>query len=174
MVLAENSFTITKSLFMEGMTRVLRECYGSSIKKAIMGLAAAWLVLAAATVFMKASVMYVAMEAVVLCLAAFWLWVMVPRSRAKRAYQKFVGVYGTDLARLTRFFDDRLVIDAAGTETVIPYSDIAQVMRSKRLLVLVTKERVGVMLKLDGFISGSDTSVTELINKARSEGTDNA
>lgn len=169
MILAENSFTITKSLFLEGMMRTLRESLGKSIRKAILFLVIAWAILAAVTVYLKANVIYIGVEAVVMAIVVLYLWVLLPRGRAKRAYQRFADKCGMRFERVTRFYEDRLVIDAADAQTVIPYDEIRQILHTKRLLVLVKEDRTGVLLARSGFTTGDVDAVTRLINNVRED-----
>lgn len=168
-ILAENRFTITKNLFYEGMLRVSAESYGKLAKKAVAFLAVAWLVLAAVTLWQRQNPLYVAMEFVVMCLAALWICVVLPRSKAKRAFRSLEAKYGDELERVTRFYEERLEVEASGQQTVVFYSEIQQVLRSKRLLVLVAEDKTGILLKLDGFTSGGEKAVRELIENARTE-----
>ncbi len=166
-ILAENRFTITKSLFIEGMLRVSRENYGKFAKKALAFMVLAWLLLAAVTLWRDQSPVYVAMELVVLCLAGFWITVYMPRHQAKRAFDSLQNRGG--LERDLRFYQDQLEIDASGTQKVVSYSEIQQVLTAKRLLILVTEDKTGVLVKRDGFLSGSEAVVRERIQQAKAE-----
>ncbi len=68
--LAENRFVITKELYYEGALRVDWERMGPFIKKVMLALAAAWAVLAAATLFSQGSVVFVLIELAVIALVA--------------------------------------------------------------------------------------------------------
>lgn len=170
--LAENRFTITKDLFCEGMLRVYAESYGKLAKKAVLALGAAWLILAAVTLWQRGSMGYIVIEFVVLCAAALWISVFVPRSKAKRAFQAMVGKYGDDLERITRFYDGWLEVEGSGRETEMLYTEIKQLLPSKNLLILVSEDKTGIMLKLDSFTRGSESAVRELIKNAKMEETE--
>lgn len=163
-VLAENRFTITKSLFFEGMLRVSAENYGKFAKKAVAFLGLAWVILAAGTLWQRQSLVFVGAELVVSILAGLWIAVLVPRSKAKRAFQSLQS-----LDRVTRFYSDRLEVEAADVQTVVPYSEITQVLRTKELLILLTAGNTGVLVKLDGFLRGSEAIVQERIDRAKAE-----
>ncbi len=74
--------------------------------------------------------------------------------------------YGDDLNRTTRFYTDRLVVETMENQTTIHYSEIKQVLYSPRLLILVTEDNSGVLLKLDGFTYGSEITVQNLLKNA--------
>lgn len=162
-ILAENHFAVTKSLFWEGMQRVSAESYGKFAGKAVAFLGLAWLILAAATVRLRQSLGYVGIELIILCLAGLWITVLIPRYKANRAFH---ALEGSGLERATRFYPDRLEVETPERETVVPYSEIRQVLRAKRVLVLVTGDGLGILLKLDSFSRGSEAVVQELIQNA--------
>lgn len=160
--MAVNRFTITKSLFYEGMLRVTKERLGPFIRKMLLILAALWIVLAAVTFFTKGSPSYALVELVVLIAVGIWLCVYIPRSRAGRAWKAMAGSSG-DLERVTRFFPDRLEIDSGGEPTVIPYGDVQEILSTEHLLVLTCKDKVGVLLAREGFETGDEDSVRAVI-----------
>lgn len=168
-VLAENRFTITKSLFYEGMLRVSAEEYGKLAKKAVIFLGAAWLVLTAVTLWQRQSLVYAGIELIVLCLVAVWLYRFVPRNKAKRAFKLLEEKYGSDMERTTRFYKERLEVESLERKTTVLYSEIRQVLYAKRLLVLVAEDKTGILLKLDGFACGSAEKVQQLIENAKEE-----
>lgn len=168
-LLAENRFTITKALCYEGMLRISAEGYGKFARKAVMVLAAAWLVLTAMTLWQGQSLGYMAIEFLVLCMVSLWICVFVPRNKAGRAFRALRSRYGEDMERRTCFYADRLVVSTAESRTEINYSEITQVLYSARLLVLVTADNAGVMLKRDGFTLGSGDIVENLLKNTESE-----
>lgn len=165
-ILAENRFTITKDLFLEGMLRVSAENYGKFAGKAAAFLGAAWLALAAVTLLLRQSPVFVGIELVAVCLAALWATVWIPRNKAKRAFRALSDRSGGDLERVTRFYHDRLVVEAAGKQTEVSYPEINRILRSRHLLVLVSGDGTGILLKLDGFTLGSESAVREQIRNA--------
>lgn len=167
--LAENRFTITKALFYEGMLRVSAENYGKLAKKAILVLAAAWLVLAGVALWRRQGLGHVVVEFFVLILVALWIAVYVPRNKARRAFWTMTNKYGDELERVTRFYEDRLEVEGSGKQKEVFYSEIKQLLPSKNLLVLVCGDGTGIMLKLDGFTHGSEAAVRELIKNAKME-----
>lgn len=167
-ILAENHFTITKGLFLEGMLRVSAENYGKFAGKAVAFLGLAWLVLAAVMLWLGQSLAYVGIELIILCLAGIWITVFVPRYKAKRAFRTLEDGCG-GLERVTRFYQDRLVVETSECQTVVFYPEIRSILRSKRLLTLVSGDGLGILLKLDSFSHGSETVVRELIQNAKLE-----
>lgn len=162
-LLAENRFTITKPLCCEGMLRISAESYGKFAKKVVMLLAAAWLILAAVTLWQGQSLGYLVVELIVLCMVSLWICVFVPRNKAGRAFKVLKSRYGDDLNRTTRFYTDRLVVETMENQTTIHYSEITRVLHSPRLLILVTDDNSGILLKLDGFTYGSEITVQNLL-----------
>ncbi len=167
-ILAENRFTITKRLFYEGMLRVSGESYGKFAKKAVAFLILAWVILGAVTLWLRQSLGYVGAESVVVLLACLWITVYMPRNKAKRAFQALQSRSG-DLERVTRFYRDHLEVEAAGVQTPVDYGEITQILRTKRLLILLTADNTGVLLKLDSFCTGSEAVVRDLIGQARGQ-----
>ena len=163
--LAENRFTITKELFYEGMLRVTRESYGPFIKKIMLVLAAAWAVLAVVTLLGSGSLSYAVVELVVVVLIGVWLSVFVPRNKARRAWAAMENRSGGDLERVTRFYPSYLEADNASEEITVFYEDIRQILQSEHLLVLLSVEKVGVLVARDGFVSGDAVAVQALIKR---------
>ena len=158
---AVNRFTITKSLFVEGMLRVSAERYGKFAKKAAVFLGGLWAVLLIVTLVLRSSLLFVLGEFVIIGLIILWLCVYMPRQRAGRAFKALQDRCGGDMERETRFYEDRLEIE--GIEKTIAYSEIAEVLTSKRLLVLVCEDKTGVLLSLEGFVVGDETTVREIV-----------
>ena len=161
--LAENRFTITKELFYEGMLRVVRESYDPFRKKIMLVLAAAWAILAAFTLLGSGSLSYAVVELVVVVLIGVWLSVLVPRNKARRAWAALEARCGTDLERVTRFYPDYLEADNGMEEITVFYEDIRQILRSEHLLVLLSVEKVGVLVARDSFVTGDAAMVQTLI-----------
>lgn len=162
-ILAENRFIITKDLFLEGTLRVSRENYGKFAGKAAAFLGLLWVLLAAVTLWQHLNLGFVIMELFVVCLAGLWITVLLPRHKAKRAFESLLN--RGELERDIRFYQDRLEIDASGKLTVVYYSEIQEVLTAKRLLILVTESNVGVLVKRDAFLSGSEAIVKERIQR---------
>ena len=169
MILAENTFTVTKSLFMEGQVAVLRDGYGVTVRRAVQAIFIAWFILAIVTLMLEISLVFVGIEAVVLILASLWIYVVIPRSKAHRAFQIFTARHGEDLSRVTRFYEDHLVIETSGAAKRIPYADIEKTLYSKNLMLLIARDHTGVMLSLTGFTQGDPKAVEELIQEAKQE-----
>lgn len=163
--LAENCFTITKELFYEGMLRVNKESYGPFVKKILLVLAVAWAVLAVVTLIGSGSLSYAVMELVVVVFLGVWLSVFVPRNKAKRAWGALENRCGDDLERITRFYPSYLEADNGIEEITVFYEDIRQILQSEHLLVLLSVEKVGVLVARDGFVSGDTAAVQALIER---------
>ena len=163
-LLAENRFTITKKLFYEGMLRVIKESYDPFKKKILLVLAAAWAILAAVTLMGSGSLSYAVMEFVVVVFIGVWLSVFVPRNKARRAWTAMEN-RGGDLERTTRFYPGYLEADNGMEEITVFYEDIRQILHSKHLLVLLSVEKVGVLVARDGFVSGDAATVQTLVEE---------
>ena len=163
--LAENRFTVTKELFYEGMLRVTKESYDPFKKKILLVLAAAWAILAVATLISSGSPAYAVVELVVVVLIGVWLSVLVPRSKARRAWAAMENRSGGDLERVTRFYPSYLEAGNGMEEITVFYEDIRQILHSEHLLVLLSAEKVGVLVARDGFVSGDADAVQALIEQ---------
>ena len=163
--LAENRFTTTKELFYEGMLRVTRESYGPFTKKTMLVLAAAWAVLAVVTLLGSGSLSYAVVELVVVVLIGVWLSVFVPRNKARRAWAAMENRSGGDLERVTRFYPSYLETDNGMEEITVFYENIRQILETEHLLVLLSVEKVGVLVARDGFVSGDTATVQTLIEE---------
>lgn len=167
--IAENRFMLTKGLFTEGMLRVWAENTGRSIKKLLAVLALAWIALTAYTLFQGGSILFPALELLVLALVVLWAAVYLPRYRARRAYKAMEERGGAESERVTRFFPDRLEVHTDGHLTETDYSDLAQILQSENLLILIAGDKTGVLLKRDSFARGTEDEVLRLINDAKKE-----
>lgn len=165
--LAENQFTITKSLFIEGMLRISRDGYGKSAKKAMLVILGLWGVFFLYTIVAEGDVLHALGFLIIIAAAGLWLCVGMPRSNARRAWRTLESKYGCDLRRTTCFFSDHLEIRGEGVETDIPYEDIREVKQSRRLLILLCKDKTGVLVALDGFTTGNANEVNALLRSVK-------
>lgn len=162
-LIAENRYTLTKELFYEGMDRVTKETLGPTVKKVVLGLAAAWIILAAVSVLLKQNLFFIAFETIVLLMVSLWFTVYLPRHKRMGAYNKLEGQYGSDMDRTTRFYEDELVINAAGRELSFSYADIVKKLSTEHLLILLTADNTGIMIAKNGFTLGSESMIDDLI-----------
>ena len=166
-ILAENRFAMTKSLFIEGRLALSKESYGKAANKIAAALLVLLFALVAGSMLLGLSAASVGMEVVILGVMAFWLLYGLPRNNAKEAYKALTKKCGGEPERVTRFFADRLEIEGPGVHTILSYTQIEQVLRTRRLLILVSDEKAGVLLKLDGFTAGGEAEVRGLISGGR-------
>lgn len=167
--IAENRFSISKSLYMEGMLRLSRDSYVKSAAKAILVVLGLWCMFFLYAVVAKADLTQPLGILFFICLAGLWICFGIPRSNARRSWRALEGKYGSDLHRTTSFYPDHLEILGEGLEKHIPYEDIIQIKRSRRVLVLVCKDKTGVLLALDGFTLGTVQDVTALLGSAKNK-----
>lgn len=165
--IAENRYTLTKALFSEGMGRVIGENYGKTAKRGVLALLGAWLLMAALTLILKQNPAWLAVEALVLALAALWITVYVPRAKTGAAWKKLKALYGNELERTTRFYQDRLTVEAAGREVTVAYADLARSLTTDRLWILISHDKTGILVKRDSFLRGSVEELEPLLAQRR-------
>lgn len=165
--LAENEFTITKSLFMEGRLHISRDGYGKAAAKAMLVVMGLWGVFFLYTVMAEGDVVYPLGFLFIIGLAGLWLCVGIPRSNARRAWHTLEGKYGSDLQRTTSFYPEHLEIRGEGLEKHVSYAEIVQIRQSRRLLILVCEDKTGVLVALDGFTKGNVSDVKALLSSAK-------
>ena len=164
--IAENQFTITKPLFMEGMLRISRDGYGKSARKAMLLVLGLWTAFFIYTLAVKGDLVICLGFLILLCVAGLWLCVGMPRSNAKRLWKSLEGKYGCNLQRATSFYPDYFEILGDGVERQISYEEVLQIKQSRRLLILVCEDKTGVLLALDGFCQGNVNDVKALCSGA--------
>lgn len=165
--LAENRFTITKSLFYEGMLRISREGYGKAAGKAMLVFLGMWLALLVFTVTTGGNLSQTMSYLILVALIGLWLCILMPRSNARRAWRTLEARHGDSLERITRFYTDHLEIEGEGVAKTVFYSDILQIRQSRRLLILVCQDKAGILLALDGFTGTNPQQVKALIEGAK-------
>jgi len=164
---AENKFTITKSLFMEGMLRISRDSYGKAAAKAMLLVLGLWGAFFLYALAVGGDVAHALLLLVIIGMAGLWRCVGIPRSNANREWKVLEGKYGSNLHRTTSFYPDHLEIQGEGLEKHISYDQIIQILQSRRLLILVCEDKTGVLLALDGFTDGNVQQVKALIEGAK-------
>ena len=168
-VLAENRFILTKTLFYEGMRRVSAASYGKTVKKLLIGVALLWLALSVWTVRRSGSVSYALMELAVLAAVSLWLAVLLPRGRARRAWKTMEDNGSAEAERITEFFDGHLEVNTGLRTVSLAYGEIAEILHTDSLLLLISREKTGIMLKKDAFTRGTEETVLQLIEEAQKE-----
>ena len=71
----------------------------------------------------------------------------------------------TEQLKNTRFYPGYLEADNGMEEITVFYEDIRQILHSEHLLVLLSVEKVGIMVARDGFVSGDAATVQTLIEE---------
>lgn len=167
--LAENRFTLTRPLFTEGMLAVWRRGSGRSVALLLTVVGLAWLALTAVALLRGGSLAFPLTELVVLALVSLWALVWLPRGKARRAYAALEARGAAEGERVLRFFDDRLTLSVAGTEKTLPYAEIASILHSRHLLILVSGDNTGILTKNDSYTLGSEETVISLIHETKKE-----
>ena len=165
-VLAENRFVITKDEFVEGRLALSRDNFNAAAKKLGLVMLILLAVLIGASILLGMGPFSVAMELLILRFMALWLLVLFPRSSAKTAYKALVKKAG-EPERTTRFYEDHLEIEGPGVHAVLSYEQIVQIRRTKRLLILFTDEKGGVLLRPEAFTKGGEALVRQLIDAGK-------
>ena len=165
--IAENRFVLTEDLFWEGMRAVQAVGYMQKIKKLLLPLGALWLLLAGFTLYMGKSGILLLLELVALVLLVLFAAVLLPKRRAKRAFDSLAARTGIAAERVTRFYADHLEVTVSGQTTCIDYLDVEQMLRSPRLIVLVSRDKTGVLLRADTFTLGDENTIEQQIKAAK-------
>ena len=163
--IAVNRFTLTKELFYEGNRRTSKETYSRFALRMVLIMTGAWIAIAVVTLLTRPSIVFLAVEALVLVLASLWVAVYTPWRKRKKAYNAFLELYGEDPERTTVFYADRLVVNPEGREITVPYAEIAKTLTTERLLIFITNANKGVLVSRDGFLKGSEAELLSLISK---------
>ncbi|MBQ6235333.1 MAG: YcxB family protein [Clostridia bacterium] len=162
--IAVNQFTLTKELFYEGNKRTGKETYSRFALRMVLIMTGAWMIIAVVTLLTRPSIVFLAVEALVLILASLWVAVYTPWRKRKKAYNAFLELYGEDPARTTVFYVDRLVVNPEGREITVAYSDITKTLMSDRLLIFITSANKGILIKRDSFTTGTEETVLCAVN----------
>ena len=168
-VLAENRFTLTRELFYEGMRQVIWANSGLSRMLLVAALGILWVVLLICSLALGDGLPIAGLELLVVVIAAVWALVWVPRRKARRAYQALEAKGAVETERITRFFEDGFEVDVSGQRTRISYDDLKNILNTKNLLIFLTKEGTGVMVKRDSFLTGSESDVLRRIDDRGTE-----
>ena len=161
--IAVNSFILTKELFCEGSKRTSRENYSAFARRMVLIMIGAWVAVSAITLLTHSSPVFIATEALVLILAALWVAVYTPWNKRRKAYNAFLLQYGENPERTTVFYEDSLTVDPEGRGFTVPYSAIAKTLTSENLLILITSDNKGVLVKRGAFTKGSEAEILERI-----------
>lgn len=164
---AENRFTVTKSLFFEGMLRASRESYGKYAAKCMLLFGAIWVALLIFTLSTGGSMGNVLFCLGVVVLIGFWICIWTPRSHARKAWKAQQNKYGDSMKRITRFYEDHLEISGDCPEKTVAYDDIKVILQSNNLMMLICYDKLGIMISRNGFTTGDEDTVRALIEAAR-------
>lgn len=159
---AENVFTVTEELFREGMGELMNDEYMPAAKKMLIAMAVIWLVLALITLKLGGRIVLVVIELAVIAAAGVWMVAVSPKKRINRAWEMTKGREGgTD--RRTCFYEDRLEVEQGNL--IVNYEDVARTIETENLLILISREGVGVMAAKDGFKKGDVQTVMALLEE---------
>lgn len=162
---AVNRFTLTKDLFYEGNKRTSKETYSRFALRMVLIMTGAWVIIAVITLLTNPSIVFLAVEALVLLLASLWVAVYTPWNKRRKAYRAFLELYGENPERTTVFYADHLVVNPEGREITVAFADIEKTLTTDRLLILITSQSKGILIHRNGFTSGSEEAVLSLVGK---------
>lgn len=167
--LSENRLTITKPLFLEGMLRISRDTYGATARKIALALLGVWVAVAAYTIWSGGGLIHTVAYLIPFALIILWSTVLLPRNQVKRMWKAQEMTHGPAAERITRFYEDHLVITGTGVNKEIPYNQILSVKRSRHLLILLCENKMGILLALDGFSGESEEQILQRISACGNE-----
>ena len=165
--IARNQFTVTKELFTEGKIATL----GGSYRKAARILCIILILVLAGTgiwmLFSGGSLFYLFGEILFTALIIVWLTVFVPRSGAKRGYRAMISASDKTPERTTLFYHDHFTsVTETGKNVTFLYKDVENLTETKSLWVMTCKNKMGVMIKKDGFTLGNMDIVKEQLERS--------
>lgn len=164
--IAENRFSITKELFYEGMLSISKDSYGRAAKKYSLVFLGIWVLMAAFLLYTGGTIGQILIYLGIIGAIILWLNVLAPRQHAKTAWNGLVKRYGSAMERRVRFYKDHLEVDGDCAEKSLTYQEILEIKESKHLYVLISVDKVGVMVAKDGFTSGNCDEILALIREA--------
>jgi hypothetical protein len=102
----------------------------------------------------------------VLCAAALGAFAyFLPSMQAWFEYRKNLRAYGRDARCITKFYDDRFVVEnlTTGKEATIPYARIRKVAEDERYVFLLLDTRIISPVDKNDFINGTAEDFTGFI-----------
>lgn len=164
---AECRYTLTRELFYESMLRVQRDSMGKLWTWAAAILSALWLGMSVFTLATGGSIRFALVELCVLIAVFFCFTVWMPRRKAKRGWEAMVAKGIDDAERTVSFYDEWLEVRFGEEEIDMDYTDIIKVLETKSLMILLSIDHRGIILKKDS-ISGCSTE--ELLHHIKNNG----
>lgn len=163
---AENRFTLTRELFVEGSKRLDQEERAPFVRKIMAVLAVVWVLTSAFMVWKGAHWVLPAVEFVVVVAIYVWMSVYAPRVAARKGWQSVVNRCGEDgMERDTLFYEDRLEAGSGSGTLIVNYEDVRKTLESQNLIILLTADSRGIMLLKDGFTKGGMDVVAALLEE---------
>lgn len=150
--IAECTFVLTEQLFLEGMGCTQRKALAKTMKWAAPLLAVLWLVISGVTVAASGRIGFALGELAVIAAVFVYAAVWLPHSRARRAWNAMEAKGQADGERTMLFFADHLRMDLPGRQMEMDYAEIAETLESKNLLILISRDRTGMMIKKEDLV----------------------
>lgn len=164
--IAENHITITRKLFNEGIIATRNKNYIKTVTKLAFALILFFIIASIWIISTGENPIYLAGEFAFIIILLFWLVFILPRTGNRKHYKSMCLSSSETPTRTTRFFQDHaLVISETGKEVFIPYKDVLELKESKNLWILNCQNNQGILLKKDGFSTGSIETVKKAITQ---------
>jgi len=163
-IIAENHICITEALYREASDAINNKKYRKSVLRIILILAV--LMLAAAVYIIASGGRLILLLGELLFLGALCVWMLVilPRTHRRSAYKAMCRKTGGSLNRTVRFFEnDFSVIPESGSARTFRYKDILCWTETKHLWIIQCRDKSGIILKKDGFVTGNIEAVRSLL-----------
>lgn len=163
MPIAENEIVITQQFFTEGQTALRSRKCKKYLSRLGFGLAVVCLISAVWLLYSGASLIGLLFEVVFMCALLLWLSFIFPKAGSKSKF-KALAASGASMSRKTRFYNNYLTVcSGSGQETVIPYSNVDELLETKHLWVIRCKDNRGILVQKDNFITGSMDDIRPVI-----------
>ena len=165
--IARNQFTVTKKLFTEGKIATLGDSYRKAARILCIILILVLVVTGIWLLYSGGSLFYLFGEIFFTAVVIVWLTVFVPRSGAKRGYRAMASGSDTSPERTTLFYHDHFTsVTETGKSVTFLYKDVEKLTETKNLWVMTCKNKMGVMIKKDGFTLGNMDLVKEQLERS--------
>lgn len=165
--IAENHITITRKLFTEGSMATKNKDYQKIILKFGVSITLFCITIGIWFIYTGKNLIHLIGELIFIAALLLWIIFILPRSGNRSRYKAMCQSLQEPPVRTISFFQDYLlVLPKVGKEISIPYKNVLGWTETKNLWILNCENNLGVMLKKDGFSTGT----IELVKDAIAQG----